>query len=114
VVGWSTFILPFLFVLTPSLLMDGSWIEIVLNFIRVLFGIWLGTMAAVGFALAPLGRVGRLLYATASIAVVLPPESFQGAVLINAAGITAAIVLLALDWFRRKQAKPSEAPATPY
>ena len=49
VVGWSTFILPFLFVLTPSLLMDGTWIEIVLNFSRVLFGIWLGTMAAVGF-----------------------------------------------------------------
>ena len=35
VVGWSTFILPFLFVLTPSLLMDGSWTEIVLNFSRV-------------------------------------------------------------------------------
>jgi len=114
VVGWSTFILPFLFVLTPSLLMDGTWIEIVLNFSRVLFGIWLGTMAAVGFALAPLARVGRLLYAVASIAIVLPPESFQGAVLINAAGITAAVILLALDWFRRKQAKPSEAPATPY
>ena len=63
VVGWSTFILPFLFVLTPSLLMDGTWIEIVLNFSRVLFGIWLGTMAAVGFALAPLGRGGRVLYA---------------------------------------------------
>jgi TRAP transporter 4TM/12TM fusion protein len=114
VVGWSTFILPFLFVLTPSLLMDGTWIEIVLNFSRVLFGIWLGTMAAVGFALAPLARIGRLLYAVASIAIVLPPESFQGAVLINAAGITAAVILLALDWFRRKQAKPSEAPATPY
>ena len=25
-VGWSTFILPFLFVLTPSLLMDGPWL----------------------------------------------------------------------------------------
>jgi TRAP transporter 4TM/12TM fusion protein len=114
VVGWSTFILPFLFVLTPSLLMDGTWIEIVLNFSRVLFGIWVGTMAAVGFALAPLGRVGRLMYAVASIAVVLPPESFQGAVLINAAGLTASVILLALDWFRRKQNKPSGAPATPY
>ena len=31
-------LLPFLFVLTPSLLMDGTWIEIVLNFSRVLFG----------------------------------------------------------------------------
>ena len=114
VVGWSTFILPFLFVLTPSLLMDGTWIEIVVNFSRVLFGIWVGTMAAVGFALAPLGRVGRLIYAVASIAVVLPPESFQGAVLINAAGLTASVILLALDWFRRKQNKPSGAPATPY
>ena len=114
VVGWSTFILPFLFVLTPSLLMDGTWIEIVLNFSRVLFGIWLGTMAAVGFALAPLGRTGRLLYAVVSIAVVLPPESFQGALLINAAGITVAVILLALDFFRRKQAKPSEMATTPY
>ena len=45
--------LPFLFVLIPSLLTDASWIEFVFNFGRVLFGIWLGTMAAVGIALAP-------------------------------------------------------------
>ena len=114
VVGWSTFILPFLFVLTPSLLMDGTWIEIVANFSRVLFGIWLGTMAAVGFALAPLGRAGRLLYAVVSLAVVLPPESFQGAVWINTAGITAAAILLVIDWLRRKREKPSGFTATPY
>ena len=114
VVGWSTFILPFLFVLTPSLLMDGAWIEIVLNFGRVLFGIWLGTTAAVGFALAPLGRMGRLLYALVSLAVVLPPEAFKGAIWINAAGVAAAILLLALDWLRRKQGKSAELPATPY
>ena len=114
VVGWSTFILPFLFVLTPSLLMDGTWIEIVLNFSRVLFGIWLGTMAAVGFALAPLGRVGRLPYAAASLAVVLPPEAFNGAVWINAAGVAAAVALLVYDWLRRKREKPTEIAATPY
>ena len=114
VVGWSTFILPFLFVLTPGLLMDGSWTEIVLNFARVIFGIWIGTMAAVGFALAPLGRMGRLLYAVVSLAVVLPPEIFKGAVLINAAGIAAAVALLALDRYRRKQRKSVELPATPY
>ena len=78
VVGWSTFILPFLFVLTPSLLMDGTWTEIILNFARVTFGIWLGTTAAVGFALVPLRRMGRLLYAAVSLAVVLPPETFNG------------------------------------
>src|SRR6185312_1136605 len=72
VVGWSTFLLPFLFVLTPSLLMDGSWTEIILNFSRVTFGIWLGTMAAVGFAFAPLNWIGRTIYAVIALAVVLP------------------------------------------
>jgi len=114
VVGWSTFILPFLFVLTPSLLMDGSWIEIALNFSRVLFGIWLGTMAAVGFAFSPLNKSGRALFAAVSLAVVLPPETFNGAIWINAVGVTAAAALLALDWSRRRQGKTAEVVASPY
>ena len=116
VVGWSTFILPFLFVLTPSLLMDGSWTEIVLNFSRVTFGIWLGTTAAVGFALAPLNWFGRTIYAVLSLAVVLPPETFIGAIWINAAGITAAIAILAFDWLRPRALGKQDDPAgaTPY
>ena len=113
VVGWSTFILPFLFVLTPSLLMDGSWTEIVLNFSRVSFGIWLGTIAAVGFSFARLNPMGRAIYAVISLAVVLPPEAFSGAIWINVAGVTAAIVLLAIDWMRGKKGA-AEVPATPY
>ena len=113
VVGWSTFILPFLFVLTPSLLMDGSWTEIVLNFSRVTFGIWLGTIAAVGFSFARLNPVGRAIYALISLAVVLPPEAFSGAIWINVAGATAAIVLLAIHWMRGKKGA-ADVPATPY
>jgi TRAP transporter 4TM/12TM fusion protein len=113
VVGWSTFILPFLFVLTPSLLMDGSWTEIVLNFSRVTFGIWLGTIAAVGFSFARLNPMGRAIYAVISLAVVLPPETFTGAIWINVAGVTAAIVLLAINWMRGKKGA-AEVPATPY
>jgi TRAP transporter 4TM/12TM fusion protein len=113
VVGWSTFILPFLFVLTPSLLMDGSSTEIVLNFSRVTFGIWLGTIAAVGFSFARLNPIGRGIYAAISVAVVLPPETFPGAIWINVAGVTAAIVLLAIDWIRGKKGA-AEVPATPY
>ena len=44
--AWSagrTFILPFLFVLTPSLLMDGPAHLIVWNFCRILFGLFVGT-----------------------------------------------------------------------
>ena len=57
-VGWSTFILPFLFVLTPSLLMDGPSYLIVWNFVRILFALFVGTAGIVGYALAPLSLAG--------------------------------------------------------
>jgi TRAP transporter 4TM/12TM fusion protein len=103
-VGWSTFLLPFLFVLTPSLLMDGSALEIVLNLARVLLGIYLGTAAVVGFALSPLARPARMLYAALALAVVLPPEAFTGAIWINAAGVVAAAVMLGYSRLQRRAA----------
>jgi TRAP-type uncharacterized transport system fused permease subunit len=101
-VGWSTFLLPFLFVLTPSLLMDGSAPEIVLNLARVLFGIYLGTAAVVGYALAPLGRGARMGYGALALAVVLPPEAFAGAVWVNAAGVALAAAVLGVGRIRAK------------
>jgi TRAP transporter 4TM/12TM fusion protein len=112
-VGWSTFILPFLFVLTPSLLMDGPATAIMLNFARVLFGIFLGTAAVVGFALAPLSAAGRALYGILSLAIVLPPEAFNGAIWINAAGILASLALLVVDYTRQRALRTNERVAQP-
>jgi TRAP transporter 4TM/12TM fusion protein len=109
-VGWSTFLLPFLFVLTPSLLMDGSWVEIGFNLSRVLFGIFIGTTAVVGFALMPLDWLRRAIYAVIALAIVLPPETFAGAIYINAAGIVLAIAMLALDRLRREPKKAAAIP----
>jgi hypothetical protein len=74
-------------------------------------------MAAVGFSFAGLKVVGRALYAVIALAVVLPPETFAGAIWINAAGVTAAVVVLTIDWMRERTSRKSgvaEAPATPY
>lgn len=105
VVGWSTFILPFLFVLTPSLLMDGSTPAIVLNLARVLFGIYVGTAAVVGYALMPLTSRMRLIYAALALAIVLPPEAFAGAVWFNVAGAVLAIAALGNDHVQRRRAQ---------
>jgi TRAP transporter 4TM/12TM fusion protein len=108
-VGWSTFVLPFLFVLTPSLLMDGTWTEILFNFSRVMYGIYLGTAVGVGFALMPLSMVSRIIYGALSLAVVLPPETFKGAIYVNFVGITASAALLAADWLRLRASKRAAA-----
>jgi TRAP transporter 4TM/12TM fusion protein len=110
-VGWSTFILPFLFVLTPSLLMDGPSYLIGWNFCRILFGLFIGTAAIVGFALTHLGKPARLLYGALSALIVLPPEAFAGGHYVNFAGIAAGVVLLVIDHLRRSStaAKPEVA-----
>jgi TRAP transporter 4TM/12TM fusion protein len=108
-VGWSTFILPFLFVLTPSLLMDGSVVAIVLNLSRVLFGLFLGTAAVVGFALAPLNVIGRAVYGAVSLPVVLPPESFTHADWVNAVGVALGVIVLAADYARLRSLRAGVA-----
>ena len=110
-VGWSTFILPFLFVLTPSLLMDGPTHLIVWNFLRILFGLFVGTAGIVGFALAPLSLPARLLYGLLSLPIVLPPESFAGGHYVNFAGIAAGIALLGVDYLRRETTAKAKARA---
>jgi TRAP transporter 4TM/12TM fusion protein len=103
-VGWSTFILPFLFVLTPSLLMDGPSYLIIWNFVRILFALFVGTAAIVGFALTPINLFWRCVYGALSLPIALPPESFSGGYTINFIGIAAAIALLLLDHLRRRAA----------
>lgn len=109
-VGWSTFILPFLFVLTPSLLMDGPVYLIVWNFVRILFGLFVGTAGIVGFSLALLSTPMRLVYGAVALLIVLPPESFAGGHTVNFIGIAAGIALLTLEHLRRKKSAAT-APA---
>ena len=77
-VGWSTFVLPFLFVLTPSLLMDGPAHLIVWNFARIIFGLYVGTAAILGYALAPLSIPWRTMYAVAACLICCRPIRSAG------------------------------------
>src|SRR4029077_3188470 len=109
------FILPFLFVLTPSLLMDGPTYLIVWNFCRILFGLFVGTAAIIGFALMPLTLASRLIYGTIALPIVLPPETISGGYYVNFIGVAAGVMLLTLDHLRRKAARAIEVvpDATP-
>ena len=75
-----------------------------LNLVRVLFGIYLGTAAVVGFALGPLTRRLRMVYAVLALAVVLPPEAFAGAIWVNTIGIIAAVAMLGYEYTQRRRA----------
>ncbi len=111
-VGWSTFVLPFLFVLTPSLLMDGPTYLIVWNFVRILFALFVGTAAIVGYAFAPLSFGARLLYGFVALPIALPPDSFPGGHYVNFVGIAAGIALLVIDYLRGRNSRRMVAAQT--
>ena len=101
-VGWSAFFIPFLFVLEPSLLLDGPiWLS-VWHFARNIFGIFIGTAAVVGFALTRLSPVHRVLFGAAALAILAPPHGFPGAATLDWAGLGCGAVLLAIDFMRSR------------
>jgi hypothetical protein len=90
--------------------MDGPAHLIAWNFCRILLGLFAGTAAIIGFAVAPLSISAHILYGAISLLVVLPPESFAGGNYVNFAGIALAIIVLAADYLRRASAvKPGIA-----
>ena len=109
IVGWSTFFIPFLFVLEPSLLMQGSVGSIVWNFARNILGIYAGTAAIVGFAFTPLSLMMRILLGASALAILLPPHVFPGADLIDWIGLGAAVLLTGFDLIRSRAARPVAA-----
>jgi TRAP-type uncharacterized transport system fused permease subunit len=100
-VGWSTFFIPFLFVLEPALLMDGTWYWIAWQFARNMLGIIVGTAAIVGFAFAPLPNLLRLSFGAAALAVLIPQDVFPGAQALDWIGLAASIGLLGYNYLQR-------------
>jgi TRAP transporter 4TM/12TM fusion protein len=111
VVGWSTFFIPFLFVVEPALLMEGPPWLIAWHFARNILGIFVGTAAIVGYAISPLSPPLRLLFGASSLAILIPPNVFPGADILDWVGLGAAVVLLVFDYMRRGTRKPT-APET--
>ena len=112
-VGWSTFFIPFLFVLEPSLLMDGPVWLIVWNLARNLLGILVGTAAVVGYGWAPMSPLARLLYGTAAVAILIPADAFRRRRAAWTGGLAGAAALLAFDYVRGRSRPPKAAAAEP-
>jgi TRAP transporter 4TM/12TM fusion protein len=105
IVGWSTFFIPFLFVLEPALLMSGTPVEIVWHLARNLLGIFVGTAGIVGYAFSPLSAPLRVAFAAAAVTILVPPNAFPGADSIDWIGLGVAVVLVGYDYLRSRNGR---------
>jgi len=101
-IGWAAYIVPFLFVVSPSLLMQGHPLVIAWAVLTAGVGIWLGTLGVVGFFYREIPPWQRALFIVAGVLALIPADMFRGAWLSDIAGLALGGTLLAREFARRK------------
>lgn len=92
--GWTAYIVPFLFVFSPALLLIGDPLEILLAVVTAVLGVYAISAAFVGWLRGPAGPLRRILAGLAGVALLLPPGVGGPSTLwINGAGLIALVVL---------------------
>ena len=105
--GWTAFIVPVLFVFSPSLLMIGDPGPIAWAIVTALVGVWLISIAVVGHFQLPLTTAKRLLLAAFGMLALIPADMFGG-VLLDSAGVAGGTALIGYEFVlgRRRRAAP--------
>jgi TRAP transporter 4TM/12TM fusion protein len=102
--GWSSYIVPFLFVYSPAILMKGSLADIVIVTVTSIAGIWLICAAMVGFFTRVLPPGTRVAFAVAGIMMLSPHQVSPFMLWVNIAGVALAVALVALELRKGKEA----------
>jgi TRAP transporter 4TM/12TM fusion protein len=100
--GWSSYIVPFLFVYSPAILMQGSIVDIVTVTITSLFGIWLICAAMTGYFVKTMNWKTRCAFALAGIMMLSPHQVSELMLWINILGAAAGIALIAYELRARR------------
>lgn len=105
-IGWVKFALPFMFVLSPTLLMIGNPHSIVYDTVTALFGVFFATVGIVGYFQREIGPVLRLIMIAAGVAAFVPDASIGIAVpgIVSATGMLIGGAILAVEYFNHRRA----------
>ena len=106
--GWSVFVIPFLFVFSTTLLMQGEPLRIAVDVISALAGVWLGAAGVIGYSVRLLSPGWRVFYLAAGLFLLTPLYAFEVARWLN---ITGACMALSLFFFERTRLRRRLAAA---
>jgi TRAP transporter 4TM/12TM fusion protein len=92
--GWSAYIVPFLFVSSPTLLMQGPVPDVVLAVVTAIMGVYLVSVAVAGFMTRRIGFALRIAFAVSGVALMVPARAFPGAIWTDIVGFALGVVLI--------------------
>ena len=108
--AWVAYIVPFLFIYSPALLLRGNWLEVVLAVFTAFIGTTAVSFAIIGFSTRPVGPIQRILFAVFGIMLLIPPGTDIVTIIVNLIGGAGILVLLFASQAQRKPASRASAP----
>jgi TRAP-type uncharacterized transport system fused permease subunit len=102
--GWTAFIVPFLFVASPTLILIGKPWDIAEAIVTAFFGVWLVSIAVVGYFVRPLGWGSRALFAIFGLLALIPGNIMPHGGFNDLIGVGVGIVLLGYEYMHRGKA----------
>ncbi len=102
-IGWCAYFIPFMFAFSPELIMEGSPLRILLVLALVCLGIFMGSVAVVGYLTAPVPAAFRIAYGAIALMLLYPPGAFASAIYINFAGAVFAALAISRELARGRQ-----------
>lgn len=103
--GWSAYVIPVLFVFSPSLLLIGSAGEVVLALTTAVIGIWLISAALAGFLVTRLSMLMRGLFVIFGLLALIPADAFANGALTDIVGVAGGVVLITMNFIAARTAR---------
>jgi TRAP transporter 4TM/12TM fusion protein len=103
--GWVAYVIPFVFVYEPSLIMQGSFIEIFLCFSSALIGIWVVSAGMLGYVFSKIGSVIRVICIISGLILILPVTIMPYGAVVKVVAAGAVCIILGLELVRNKHLK---------
>jgi TRAP transporter 4TM/12TM fusion protein len=106
--GILAYIVPFLFVFSPTLLLLGSWTNVTVSVVTAICGTVLLGVGLVGYLFRHIGIIRRFLFIASAVALLIPVVGsghyVQLTWAVNGAGLVLGLILVANEWVGRSPA----------
>jgi TRAP transporter 4TM/12TM fusion protein len=97
--GWIAYIIPFLFVRAPSLLLEGGVMSVVLATLTSLAGVWMICAAFAGYSTRQIGWPTRIGFGIAGLLMFIPADAVPHGAWTDVIGLVFGAALIGRDIF---------------
>jgi TRAP transporter 4TM/12TM fusion protein len=103
--GWTALVVPVMFVMSPSLIMEGRPVDVIVAALTAFAGVWVATAGVLGYLTRPLNFPMRIVFLAAGIALMVPTRAFPAAAYVESVGFVLAAALVAGELMAKRRLK---------